>query len=66
MAEFIHFEAEHSDEEENNENESDFSEINSFINDESEDENDENYGFSNVQVDLEEANEKQCKEVLKE
>ena len=66
MAEFIHFEAERSDEEENNENESDFSEINSFINDESEDENDENYGFSNVQVDLEEANEKQCKEVLKE
>ena len=56
MAEFIHFETEQSDDEENFENESDFSEINSFINDESEDENDENYGFTNVEVNLEQAN----------
>ena len=54
MAKFINFEAEHSGSEENAKNESDFSEVNSFINDKSED--DENYGFANVQVDLEDAN----------
>ena len=54
MAEFIHFEAEHSgsDKSENDEN---ISGMNSFINDESENE-DEYYGFANVQVNINEVN----------
>ena len=54
MAEFIHFEAEHSgsDKSENDEN---ISDMNSFINDESENE-DENYAFANVQVNIDEVN----------
>ena len=55
MAEFINFEAEHSDNSEA-ESESKTSEVNSFINDESEEREDENYGFANMQVSLEEAN----------
>ena len=53
MAEFIHFEAEHSSDE-NVENEPDISDHDSFINGESE--NEEEYSFRNVQVDLERAN----------
>ena len=52
MTDFIHFEADCSNDE-NSENESDYSVHNSFINDESEEENDENYGFKNVQQDKE-------------
>ena len=55
MAEFINFEAEHSNNSEA-ESESNMSEVNFFINDESEESQDENYGFTNVQVSLEEAN----------
>ena len=51
MTDFIHFEADCSNDE-NSENESDYSVYNSFINDESEKENDENYGFKNVQIDI--------------
>ena len=55
MAEFIQFEAEHSDNE-SLDSDSNISEHNSFINDESESENQEFYGFTNVQVDLEQTN----------
>ena len=51
MAEFIHFEAEHSDSD-NSEYEENMSDMKSFINDESDENEDENYGFAN----LEEAN----------
>ena len=55
MAEFIQFEAEDSDNK-SLDNDSDISEHNSFINGDSESENEEFYGFTNVQVDLEQAN----------
>ena len=55
MAEFIHFEVEHSNDE-SIENESDISDHNSFINDDSENENEEGYGFANDEVNLEQAN----------
>ena len=56
MAEFIHFEAEVSGSD-NSENEiEDSSEMKSFINDESESESEQNHGFVNAQIDVNEAN----------
>ena len=55
MAEFIHFEAEHSDSD-NSEYEENMSDMKSFLNDESDENEDESYGFANMPVNLEEAN----------
>ena len=56
MAEFINFEAEHSDDSESEMSESNMSEMNSFINDESDESDNENLGFANMEFSLEEAN----------
>ena len=63
MAEFIHFVAEHS-ENDTSENEENISDMKSFINDESDENEDENSGFANVQIDLNEANNRIEEEAL--
>ena len=56
MADFIHFEAEHSSDDIVQEEQETISDNDSFINDNSDSENEQEYGFRNVQVDLEQAN----------
>ena len=56
MADFINFEAEHNSDESTNEENEILSDIDSFINDESKSENESEYVFRNVEVDLEQPN----------